>query len=295
MSDFLDATDQLLRQGAASLSRAFCDSQIRFVLTQQIDSGGFRGSQGPADLYYTDFAVRCLVLMDAPDEPLRQAATWVTHQAPHDIIHWFCALNAQRLLASRGIACAGPGGIPPAGRNDHVYELFLGLLTQQMRGQLRADGVAESLSGLCRPDGGFAESPDGQSGQTNATAAALASLWIAGHGDDAATSGGLRFLSARQSADGGFTAHAGIDQADLLSTFTALLCLTTLGQLDVDLGGVARFVRYCARPAGGFAACGDPAAPVDVEYTYYGLATTCLLRYCSSVLADDSGVHQING
>ena len=67
MIDFLPATDDLLRQGAAQLSPIFRQAQIDFVLTQQTNNGGFSGSAGPADLYYTDFAVRCLVMLDGPD------------------------------------------------------------------------------------------------------------------------------------------------------------------------------------------------------------------------------------
>ena len=334
MIDFLDATDELLRQGAAQLSPKFREAQIDFVLTQQADDGGFVGSAGPADLYYTDFAVRCLILLDGPKQPLRtsesstvgngamitsfssplgevgrgldsardrevapmgpigtvddapvlsHAAGWVERQTPADLIHCFCALNTRRLLRTRGIALRELTGPSSATPGDHAYGLFLGLLIRQLRQESPGEGVAAALRPLRRGDGGFAESVRGKHGHTNATAAALASLWITGEADAEALGSALDFLAARQTADGGFCAHAGIRSADLLSTFTALLSLAILGRTDVDLAGVARFLRQVARPGGGFAATTDAAAPVDVEYTWYGVGLACLLRQLSAL------------
>ena len=283
MIDFLDATDDLLRQGAVQLSPAFSWSQIDFILTQQADDGGVGGSTGPPDLYYTDFAVRCLVMLDGQEQPLRRAAGWVEQQTPADLIHCFCALNTRRLLRTRGILLRELPGASPATPGDRAYGLFLGLLIRQLRQESPGDNVAAGLTHLRRPDGGFAESPGGRHGHTNATAAALASLWLTGEADAEALGSALDFLIARQTADGGFCAHAGINSADLLSTFTALLSLAMLGRTDVDLAGVARFLRQVARPGGGFAATADTAAPVDVEYTWYGVGLACLLRQLSSL------------
>ena len=297
MIDFLDATDDLLRQGAAQLSPIFRQAQIDFVLTQQTNNGGFSGSAGPADLYYTDFAVRCLVMLDGPGHPLHRAAGWVEQQTPADLIHCFCALNTRRLLRTRGIllrAISGPllaasgdrADVPRvslATAGDRAYGLFLGLLIRQLRQEPTGDGVSAVLTLLRRPDGGFAESAGGRHGHTNATAAALASLWLTGEADAQALGSALDFLAARQTVGGGFCAHSSIDSADLLSTFTALLSLAMLGRTDVDLAGVARFLRQVARPGGGFAATADASAPVDVEYTWYGVGLACLLRQLSSL------------
>lgn len=283
MIDFLDVTDELLRPGAAQLSPDFRRAQIDFILPQQADDGGFGGSAGDADLYYTDFAVRCLVMLDGPEQSLRHAAGWVEQQTPTDLIHCFCALNTRRLLRTRGISLRELPGASPAAPGDRAYGLFLGLLIRQLRQESPGDGVAAALGPLRRSDGGFAESVGGKHGHTNATAAALASLWLTGEADAEARGSALDFLAARQTADGGFCAHAGINSADLLSTFTALLSLAMLGHTDVDLGGVARFLRQVARPGGGFAATADAAAPVDVEYTWYGVGLACLLRQLSAL------------
>ena len=297
MIDFLDVTDDLLRQGAAQLSPRFRQAQIDFVLTQQADDGGFVGSAGPADLYYTDFAVRCLVMLDGPDLPLCQAGGWVERQTPADLIHCFCALNIRRLLRTRGVSLGAlPRSSPTVPRErdyepgpslavpgDRAYGVFLGLLIRQLRQEPPGDGVAAALTHLRRSDGGFAESAGGRHGHTNATAAALASLWLTGQADAEALGSALDFLAARQTTDGGFCAHAGINSADLLSTFTALLSLAMLGRTDVDLVGVARFLRQAARPGGGFAATADASAPVDVEYTWYGVGLACLLRQLSAI------------
>lgn len=283
MIDFLDATDDLLRQGAAQLSPAFRQAQIDFVLSQQADAGGFGGSAGPADLYYTDFAVRCLAILDGPDEPLRRAGRWVERQRPDDLVHWFCAMNTRRLLRTRGISIRELTGPSPAVPEDRAYGLFLGLLVRQLRQEPLGDRAAVSLANLRRSDGGFAESSGGLHGHTNATAAALASLWLTGEADAEALGSAMDFLAARQTPDSGFAAHAAIESADLLSTFTALLSLAMLGRTDVDLGGVARFLRQCARSGGGFAATADASAPVDVEYTWYGVGLACLLRQLSAI------------
>ncbi len=309
MIDFLDATDDLLRQGATQLSPAFRSAQIDFVLSQQADAGGFAGSAGPPDLYYTDFAVRCLAILDGPREPLRLAAAWAERQTPCDLIHWFCALNTRRLLRGRGIPIREPVRLLPGGGregvehqesslaaprtgtpnplpgmpHDRAYSLFLGLLVRQLRREPLGDAATASLANLRRSDGGFAESVGGLHGHTNATAAALASLWLTGDADAESLGSALDFLAARQTPQGGFAAHAAIESADLLSTFTALLSLATLGRTDVDLGGVARFLRQCARPGGGFAATADTSAPVDVEYTWYGVGLACLLRQLSAI------------
>jgi prenyltransferase beta subunit len=283
MIDFLDATDDLLRQGASQLSPAFRQAQVQFVLTQQTRHGGFGGSAGPADLYYSDFAVRCLIMLDGPDESLRCIAGWVEQQTPADLIHRFCALNTRRLLRTRGISLRELSGSSPAVPGDRAYGTFLGLLTCQLQHEPFRDGVTAVLTHLRRSDGGFAESVGGMHGHTNATAAALASLWMAGEADAEALESALDFLAARQSADGGFAAHAGINSGDLLSTFTALLSLAMLGRTEIDLGGVARFLRQCARSGGGFAAAADAAAPVDVEYTWYGVGLACLLRQLSAI------------
>ena len=122
MIDFLDVTDDLLRQGAVQLSPGFRQAQIDFVLTQQADDGGFVGSAGPADLYYTDFAVRCLVILDGPDLPLRRAGGWVERQTPADVIHCFCALNIRRLLRTRGVSLGALPRPSPIVPRERVYE-----------------------------------------------------------------------------------------------------------------------------------------------------------------------------
>ena len=86
------------------------------------------------------------------------------------------------------------------------------------------------------------------------------------------------FFTSMQAPGGGFVAHARAPEADLLSTFTALVSLSVLGALGrADLPAVARFARSLAVPAGGFRASASDAE-ADVEYTYYGLAAAALLK-----------------
>ena len=87
------------------------------------------------------------------------------------------------------------------------------------------------------------------------------------------------YLLARRGADGGFAAHPEIGASDLLSTFTAMLSLAMLDRASpVCLAAAARFARACSRSPGGFAAAPLPALSPDVEYTYYGVGLTGLLR-----------------
>ncbi len=88
-----------------------------------------------------------------------------------------------------------------------------------------------------------------------------------------------------QTDEGGFRANTRIPIADVLSTFTSLVSLHSLGGLaheDLSLRAVKTFVTSLAQPGGGFlAAAWDEV--VDVEYTFYGLGSLAMLA------AEDKG------
>jgi geranylgeranyl transferase type-2 subunit beta len=81
-----------------------------------------------------------------------------------------------------------------------------------------------------------------------------------------------------QADDGGLRAQPSAPVGDLLSTFTAMVALASVGALELlDLAAAGRFAGSLRTPEGGFRSCAlDPEA--DVEYTYYGLGTLALLR-----------------
>ena len=277
---FQELADDLIADGLQATSSAFGDTQRAFLLSRQAASGGFCSPGGDADLYYTEFALRSLGIQDAPREIFVRAAEWIRSQELQaDEINCFGYLNSRRILSARGIQIPPmPMALPPLAQGC-AYRTFTGLLCRELIGQEASEAQADGLMLLQRADGGYAESADQPVPQTNATAAVMGSMVICGRAAQPAVKWGCDYLLARQAADGGFTAHAELSAGDLLSTFTAVLSLAMLGRTDdVDLTGLARFVRECARPAGGFAAEPSQAFAADVEYTYYGLALTGLLR-----------------
>jgi geranylgeranyl transferase type-2 subunit beta len=143
---------------------------------------------------------------------------------------------------------------------------------------LDVESKANALITLLCPSGGFAERPGQANPQTNATCAALAALSLAGQLDPAMAASSLIFLISTQDSSGGFRAHVRAPRADLLSTFSALVAFWSRGAIArIDLPALGRFVKECAKPTGGFLSGPLDPAP-DIEYTYYGVASACLLR-----------------
>jgi geranylgeranyl transferase type-2 subunit beta len=179
--------------------------------------------------------------------------------------------------------CLLPGGGFGRSSNDErvsAYHTFLGVLCFQMLGvdvPKRGDAI-EMIETLRRPDGGYAELAGQTASQTNATAAAVAFLMMQGVLPPEKVAATVQFLADMQSADGGLKAHAACQGGDLLSTFTGLVTLFSLGGLSqIDLRGVARFLQSTAQGSGGFLACYGDDLP-DVEYTYYGVGTIAVLQ-----------------
>jgi geranylgeranyl transferase type-2 subunit beta len=292
--DYLADLDAALAAGVARLPKSFLVRQAECLRTAQRPDGGFGGRRGGSDLYYTSFALRAAVLLDAlaPDGWDR-AAAYIQQCEPQagGVVDAFCVLGSRRALAQAGhrthgctegvqralARCRRPDGsytrLP--GGEGSVYHTFLGTLCEQMLGLMPGDASAFVRSRR-RPDGGFSDQAAAPSSGTNPAAAAVAVLSIAGSLDAETASGAAAFLAARQQPDGGFAAHAETP-ADLMSSFTALVALGHLGAVArIRRGALGRFVQRLVAPAGGFrAAAEDPG--VDVEYTYYGLGALALL------------------
>lgn len=284
---YLDGLDAILALGIAPLSHDLLQRHALFVSEQQQFDGGFPGRLGTSDTYYTDFALRILKLcgtessFDAAWAYLRKASS------PVDIVTAFSTLNCLRILGGkipdlRDLIDAQK--IPTSGfvrtgeQQVSAYETFLALLCYEIIGEELGDkaDIALALRGLQCADGGFAELPGREMGQTNATAAAVATLLRCGVADLGGAPAG--FLLGMQAADGGLMAHVGVGEGDLLSTFTGCLTLFNFDALGrLDLPALGKFVRTLMLPGGGFrAALRDSEA--DIEYTYYGLGTIAILR-----------------
>lgn len=310
---YLDDLDDLLIGGADSLGRELRERQRRYVLALQQPDGGFGGRRGPSDLYYTDFSLRVLTLTqpaDGVEDPaLARAAGFLAAngRAPVDVVSCFNVLNSARMLGRMMRSQPGPlpaecsaalsrwnlpsGGVARQGGDGvSAYATFLAALSREMLDESFPDAPAavQAIQRLKRPDGGYADMAGAASGQTSATAAAIAFLTMNGApaGPDA---GAVDFLCAMQAADGGFRACPGAPESDLLSTYTALVSLLALGGMKrVNLLNAVRFIGGLAFEQGGFGASPSDAEP-DAEYTCYGLSTLALMRVFLAIHADETG------
>jgi len=161
-----------------------------------------------------------------------------------------------------------------------TYHTFLVALCLELVGQpLHEPGqVVEFLLGRRRDDGGFVEiAPMKQSG-TNPTAAAVALLTMQNAVTEDVRSSVAEFLKGVRGDDGGFQANERIPFSDSLSTFTGYLTCLDLGLTDIlTPKQIRRFLAELELKYGGYrAAIWDNAA--DVEYTFYGLGLTALVR-----------------
>jgi geranylgeranyl transferase type-2 subunit beta len=173
-SVYLDMLDELLRPGIAGLSEQFKATQIRFLTDCQQPDGGFRGRQGPSDVYYTEFAVRTLAWL-TPDRAafdraafdraafdraaFDRAADYLTNlrSPPRNVIECFSLLSSLRVLKhqsptlataatpaldlSRAIDCLRAHLLPKGGLSrstgdsrTSAYHTFLGSLCFQLLG-----------------------------------------------------------------------------------------------------------------------------------------------------------------
>lgn len=279
-------------------------------MSRQQPDGGFAGREGGSDLYYNAFALRGLALLGEEDAAMARLAAEYLREQLHksvtviDLISLVFAANL--LEAWTGITTfdhaastwpeqvAGSleqlrrpdGGYAKTteGHASSTYQTFLIALVYQIL-ELplpEPDLATKFILGQQREDGGFVEIGVMRRSGTNPTAAAVGALRVLG------TEVGQDLFSAELKQrvsdflmgvweDGGFRANTQIPIADLLSTYTGLQTLCDLGCWDqVDLELAERFVRSLQHAEGGFhAALWDEA--VDVEYSFYGIASLGLL------------------
>ena len=319
MRSRLARAERLLAWGLRPLGSGFTTACRDAVLAFRCADGGFRGRQGSADLWYTDFALRTLVLTGAPAEVFTESARWLeNHAPPIDQPAVFNRLNLHRMLnlktafgvrrSAFGVcllelltlkAFAHPRNdtdivspylsTPNASSRISAYHILLDSACCDLTGQRPPARLVTPLAQLARADGGFAERSDELESQVNASAAALAALALAGQLDRRTRNATALFLASQQGEDGGLKAHPLAPASDLLSTFTALWALNACRRLDsLRLGDLGRFVLRCRSVNGGFSASPDDGAD-DPEYIYYGLAALALLR----LHADDGFIHRM--
>jgi geranylgeranyl transferase type-2 subunit beta len=179
-------------------------------------------------------------------------------------------------------------------RASSTYHTFLVVSCKQWLGIADDDppAIASFLCSRQRPDGGFVEVADARSSGVNPTAAAIvlarAIEALTSAPGEASPSGqklllpsleaAARYLAAMQTPEGGLRASALVPFADLLSTFTGLVALTSLEAVwQIDRHAMQRYVAGLEDPAGGYRGGLWDAQP-DCEYTFYGLGTLALLH-----------------
>ncbi len=292
--------------GLTKLDVKRLEAHRRFLLTQQMPDGGFRGREGDSDLYYTGFAVRALAISGGVEENERDAiSSYLTLHDPLqlgviDLLSWlYSALVVQ--AAGGDDLLAGPpedfvaqiqqqlestrvadGGYAKSteGSAGSTYHSFMVSLTYELIGQEvpRPNRLIQFLYDRQRDDGGFVEIAPMKRSGTNPTAAAVALLNKLNGMDDDIADDVQGFLTDVVSDEGGFQANTRIPFADGLSTFTGLLTGQDVGGRDIiKPDRVLQWLQsQIELPTGGFrGASWDQQA--DAEYTFYGLGILGLL------------------
>ncbi len=305
-SDWLQRVTVRARSGIRGLPQRLIARNSDYITSLQNPSGGFPGPEGPEDLYYTSFALRCGHLLDIQDRRFwHSAAGYVkTCGGLPDVVSCHCFLSAFRAIeavlpawsaeASRstveGIAdyldrwrVGSLGFAKPGEESASLYHTFLGVLCCRMLGRESPDpdDVAQFVRSRRTAEGGFMDvaSPRAlDAAGVNPTAAAVQLLALCGALPPRCAVAASGFVVRCQQPDGGFAAWPGAPFSDLLSTFTALVTLNTTDRLaDARLGDLVRFIRSLSLDTGGFRGSASNSPP-DAEYTYYGLASLGLLR-----------------
>lgn len=318
-SRYLDKLEQTLRAGLQLLPRRLVQNTVSFTLGKQCPGGGFADRSGQPDIYYTAFALRLLALhADFDCELIRPTLRWLESL---DIAQFSTLANLYSYIQSLAIAISlgtpalaekwekarsgliyallehrtenGAFAARRGASSASVYHTFLGLLGCELL-DIPCDStpnLSRWLQGRQNADGGFADIETIRTSSTNPTAAAVAIWKMIGAACDIGPARVLNFMRKVYIPHFGFAAHPRMPVPDLLSTFTALWTLYTLGHTDfVAPDSLTAQVSHLQDHDGGFLA--GPAellelAPdsqdndrpgSDVEYTFYGLATLALLQ-----------------
>lgn len=280
---------------------------VNFILGFQQPDGGFAGRKGGSDLYYTSFAVRALMLLDALDAArCRIIAAYLKSVAGKqeygliDLVSWFYSVITVQFAGkleplsgdAESFADEVTGALEVFRRPDggyaktheggvgSTYHTFLAVLCYEMLGRAIPDteGIKHFLFSRRRADGGFVEIAQMKRSGTNPTAAAAVLLKRCAALDGDVLAGIEHYLTIVRGEEGGFRANTQIPICDLLSTFTALLIAHELGLANsFDAASCRRYVEQLELADGGFVgAAWDQEA--DAEYTFYGLGALALLQ-----------------
>ena len=304
MLSYLNELTLRLAAGMQNVDPSLRQLHATWLLQQQRLDGGFAGREGESDPYYTAFALRSLLILDAlSEEVANDAAEFLRTRLTRregivDLISLIFGAAICEMAGGAQVIQDGQtqwvdnlvqllrslrtddGGFAksPEGRAGSTYQTFLSTLCLELIGRQPddPDQVIAFLQSQQHPDGGFLEIRVTKRAGVNPTAAAIGTLKTLGQLEVAQHHATVDFLAEMQSDEGGFTANTRIPFADLLSSCTGMITLHDLNAAEqVDGAALRRYAESMQQPNGGFAGFYmDQTA--DVEYTFYGLATLAL-------------------
>ncbi|MCK5849416.1 MAG: hypothetical protein KAH23_00770 [Kiritimatiellae bacterium] len=286
----METVSRPARELGSSAERIRC-----FLESVRMSDGGFKGRGQESDLYYTAFALDCMVAlgMDVTNDDIAKYLTEFGVGDGLDLVHLACLarcwLRADRHRLSgtilRGIidnieGCRSDDGGYHRERDAEygsIYGCFFADSAYQDLGLEIPDvsGIVSSVMALKTADGLFIAERGMNIVTTNAVAGALLLL---NSFDEPIPGTAVSWLIEQCHDDGGFVAAPKAPVSDLVSTATALFALQEVG---VSLEGIKErcttFVEGLWDDKGGFRGhCLDDT--VDCEYTFYGLLSLGVLK-----------------
>lgn len=249
---YLERLTLALTYGASRLPDEITQRHAGFVLSQQRDDGGWAGREGDSDLYYTSFALRTLAFLGLLEgEVAHRSAEFLRNKLRtfQTIVDLLALVYSVKLLeASIGL------DVMSESRSDW-----------QMR-------LANLLSQLRRPDGGYAKSLEGQAGSTYQTFLVLLCLQLIDQPIEDPDSI-KRFLLGQKQEDGGFLEIRVGKRSGVNPTAAAIGALSVLGGLDESLAQeTGEFLADMQGDGGGFQANSRIPLP-DVLSTFTACVT----------------------
>jgi geranylgeranyl transferase type-2 subunit beta len=312
-SNYLARLTAALVTGASSMPAEVRSRHANWLRLQQASDGGFAGREGGCDPYYTAFALRGLMVLNAIDDSIAtRAADFLrsclsSRQSIVDMISVVFGAAILEIAAGKVVLSdqddswrlkianlleslrTPDGGYAktPEGRAGSTYQTFLSVLCLELIDMpvTNPDDIVGFIQSQECVEGGYLEIRAGKRAGINPTAAAVGTLRCLDRVDQMNAFRTAEFLIERQTDEGGFAANTRIPFADLLSTFTGLWTLTELAdQMSEDERGIFsrfdldaahRYVQQMQCESGGFIGFAlDQTA--DVEYSFYGLGAWAL-------------------
>jgi prenyltransferase beta subunit len=278
---------QAAKRGAASLNPNCANSIIDYVNSLTHPDGGYRGRSAASDLYYTVFAIKLLIVLNA-DLPIQQIEMYLQsfdENTPLDLVHLSClarcwanlpdkepSFNIRNMILDRVSACrTGPTGFAnqPGEQKNSIYSSFMALSAYQDLGvdMPDQDALIEWLYSQEAAEEGFAHEDSNSGGLTPITSGAIILLK---HLNMTIPDQSVKWLLTRHCNEGGFFAAPLLPFPDLLSTATALHALRVSHVSVDDIREPCLIFINNLWHDHGF--CGmEVDETVDCEYTFYGL------------------------